>query len=72
MKWGRIGRMDFPEAYVRRMLANTLVSGRRRAWIGEWPTEDLPERAGDSSDIPVLDRAVLWPLVVRSPRASGP
>jgi RNA polymerase sigma-70 factor (sigma-E family) len=67
VKWGRIGRMDFPEAYVRRMLANTLVSGRRRAWIGELPTQDLPERSGDFSDIPVLDRAVLWPLVCALP-----
>jgi RNA polymerase sigma-70 factor (sigma-E family) len=67
VKWGRIGRMDFPEAYVRRMLANTLVSGRRRAWIGELPTQDLPERAGDSDDISVLDRAVLWPLVCALP-----
>ena len=32
MNWARIGRMEYAEAYVRRMLANTLVSSRRRAW----------------------------------------
>ena len=31
VNWSRIGRMDHAEAYVRRMLANTLVSSRRRA-----------------------------------------
>ena len=37
MNWARIGRMEYAEAYVRRMLANTLVSSRRRAWTGEQP-----------------------------------
>ena len=31
VNWPRIGRMEYAEAYVRRMLANTLVSSRRRA-----------------------------------------
>ena len=26
VNWRRIGQMEYPEAYVRRMLANTLVS----------------------------------------------
>ena len=37
VNWSRIGGMEYAEAYVRRMLANTLVSSRRRAWIGEQP-----------------------------------
>jgi RNA polymerase sigma-70 factor (sigma-E family) len=65
--WGRIARMEFPEAYVRRMLANTLVSSRRRAWLGERPTADLPEVAHDSDELPVLDRSILWPLVCALP-----
>jgi len=67
VNWARIMRMEYPEAYVRRMLANTLVSGRRRAWIGEQPFGELPETAGDSLELPVLDRAVLWPLVCALP-----
>jgi RNA polymerase sigma-70 factor (sigma-E family) len=67
VNWARIGRMEYAEAYVRRMLANTLVSSRRRAWVGEQPFEHLPEPAGDSAEMPVLDRAVLWPLVCMLP-----
>jgi RNA polymerase sigma factor (sigma-70 family) len=67
VNWARIGRMGYAEAYVRRMLANTLVSSRRRAWVGEQPFEHLPETAGDSAEMPVLDRAVPWPLVCMLP-----
>lgn len=65
--WGRIARMDHPEAYVRRMLATTLVSSRRRMWFGERPTKDLPEVADDSAELPILDRSILWPLVCALP-----
>ena len=68
MNWSKIGRMEYAEAYVRRMLANTLVSSRRRAWIGEQPFEHLPETAGDSAEMPVLDRSLLWPLVCALPQ----
>jgi RNA polymerase sigma-70 factor (sigma-E family) len=67
VNWSRIGRMEHAEAYVRRMLANTLVSSRRRAWRGEEAWGDLPERADDSAEIPVLDRHLFWPLVCALP-----
>jgi RNA polymerase sigma-70 factor (sigma-E family) len=67
VNWARIGRMEHVEAYVRRMLANTLVSGRRRAWTGERPTAELPDSVGDSSDDPVLDHHLMWPLVCALP-----
>jgi RNA polymerase sigma-70 factor (sigma-E family) len=67
MRWARIGQMEYAEAYVRRMLANTLVSSRRRAWIGERPYSNLPETAGESAELPVLDRSLLWPLVCALP-----
>ena len=67
VNWPRISRMEFPEAYVRRMLANTLVSSRRRAWIGEQPWDQLPEPTGASAEIPVLDRSLIWPLVCALP-----
>ena len=67
VSWSRIGRMEHPEAYVRRMLATTLVSSRRRAWRAEQPFGTIPERAGESAELPVLDRAVLWPLVCALP-----
>src|SRR5919199_5955966 len=67
MNWARIGRMDHAEAYVRRMLATTMVSSRRRAWIAEWPWGELPEVAEESAEAPVLDRSLLWPLVCALP-----
>jgi RNA polymerase sigma-70 factor (sigma-E family) len=65
--WSRIGRMEYAEAYVRRMLANASVSSRRRAWIGEQPWEEMPETVGDSAEVPVLDRHLFWPLVCALP-----
>ena len=65
--WARIGQMDYAEAYVRRILANTLVSGQRRAWTRERASDRLPDIAGDSIELPVLDRSLLWPLVCALP-----
>jgi RNA polymerase sigma-70 factor (sigma-E family) len=67
MNWSRIGRLEHAEAYVRRMLANTLVSSRRRAWVRERPTDELPEDADVSAEDPVLDRHLFWPLVCALP-----
>ena len=46
VSWHRIGGMEYPEAYVRRMLANTLVSSRRRAWHRDARQSTLPEGRG--------------------------
>ena len=67
VNWSRIGRMEYVEAYVRRMLANTMVSNRRRKWNGELPWERLPEAGGDSVEPAVLDRQLFWPLVCALP-----
>jgi RNA polymerase sigma factor (sigma-70 family) len=67
VNWSRIGRMEYAEAYVRRMLANISVSSRRRAWIGEQPWDELPETVRDSAELPVLDRHLFWPLVCALP-----
>ena len=67
MNWSRIGPMELAEAYGRRMLATTMVSSRRRAWIGERPWGELPDVAEDSAEVPVLDRSLLWPLVCALP-----
>jgi RNA polymerase sigma-70 factor, ECF subfamily len=49
--WGRVCD-DAPEAYVRKILANTSASWWRRRWHGEVPTDLLPDRAG-SDDIAI-------------------
>lgn len=66
VRWARIGGMDHAEAYVRRMIANTFVSSRRRAWVREEPRDRLPE-AESSAEGALLDRALLWPLVCALP-----
>jgi RNA polymerase sigma-70 factor (sigma-E family) len=66
VRWHRIGGMEYAEAYVRRMIANTYLSGRRRAWVREEPHEHVPD--GESSvEGALLDRALLWPLVCALP-----
>jgi RNA polymerase sigma-70 factor (sigma-E family) len=66
VRWGRIGGMEHAEAYVRRIVANTYVSGRRRAWVREEPRDQMPETA-NAVDGALLDRALLWPLVCALP-----
>ena len=67
VNWPRIGRMEYAEAYVRRMLVTTLVSSRRRAWIHEQPWGDVPDTVRESAELPILDRSLLWPLVCALP-----
>ena len=67
VSWSKIGRMEFPEAYVRRMLVNALVSSRRRAWLREVPSDSMPEVPVGAIDVGVLDRSLLWPLVCALP-----
>lgn len=63
--WSRVRRADSREAYVHRVLVNTLNSSRRRRWWGERPVadvgQDVPaeqggERAVDLSD--ALERSL--------------
>lgn len=41
--WRRVRRADRPDAYVYRILVNTLRETRSRRWHGETPTESLPD-----------------------------
>lgn len=43
--WGRVRRAERPDAYVYRVLVNTLRDARARRSRGETPTESLPEHA---------------------------
>ncbi len=48
--WRRVQRADRPDAYVHKVLINTLASARKRRWNAELPTELLPE-IGYESDL---------------------
>lgn len=45
---------DNPAAYTRRVVFTTFASGHRRRWIGEIPTDPMPEH----SDTAAIDTAV--------------
>ena len=67
-KWSRVSRMEAPEAYVRRLMVNAVISARRRHGSRREVLRDvLPERAMLPADSLVVDHAVLWPLVCALP-----
>ncbi|WP_341924597.1 SigE family RNA polymerase sigma factor [Nocardioides psychrotolerans] len=56
VKWSRVRRADDRDAYVYRVLVNTLTDSRRRLWRGERPTEHLPELATPDATRDVIVR----------------
>ena len=57
-QWGRIGRMDRAHAYVRRMVVNEFLSGKRRE-RRLVPLEELHDAAVDDHSGPYAERAAL-------------
>lgn len=49
--WRRVQRASQPDAYVYRVLVNTLRDARSRRWVGEVPTEELPDPGVVESDL---------------------
>ena len=49
--WRKVQRADNPEAYIYRVLVNTLASARVRRWTGELPAERLPEPEPEHVDL---------------------
>jgi RNA polymerase sigma factor (sigma-70 family) len=67
-RWSRVSRMDAPEAYVRKLMVNTVISARRRpGWRLEWLRAVLPEPATPVDETAAVDHALLWPLVCALP-----
>ncbi len=67
LRWDRIESAD-PEAYVRRVLANTHATWWRRRWRGEVPYEVLPDTAAADRWADVDARAALLAALGRLPR----
>ena len=61
--WGRIHRMESPDAYVRRMLVNGAISAGRRGWRREHPTGEVPETGVGGHEQQYVDREALWAVV---------
>lgn len=47
--WRRVSRADNPDAYVNRVLVNTLRDARSRRWNGELSSDSLPEREAETA-----------------------
>jgi RNA polymerase sigma-70 factor (sigma-E family) len=68
LRWTKISRTQMPEAYVRRMMVNTLVSRSRRPFRRrELLAGSVAAVAVASPENAVLDRAQVWTLVCSLP-----
>ena len=67
VNWERVTSAGSAEAYVRRILVNTFVSGRRRAWTREDPVEVVPDIRVAGAEDAADDRLGLWPQVLGLP-----
>lgn len=66
--WPKISGLTYPDAYVRRIMVNSLVSTHRSARSRHEVTTDRPpEASAESAEHGVLDHALLWPLVCALP-----
>ena len=66
--WGRIQDKAALGGYLRRTMTNLHISAGRRRRIGEYPTEEMPERPDHSDSMGDTElRAVLWQALAKLP-----
>jgi RNA polymerase sigma-70 factor (sigma-E family) len=66
--WHRISDKAALGGYLRRTMTNLHISAWRRRKLNEYPTEELPETAGDVDAMRGTElRAVLWQALARLP-----
>lgn len=63
LRWSRIGGMEQPGAYARRMLVNQSSSWRRRRSAAERVVAVVPQDPAPSFDDDVVGREVMWQLI---------
>jgi len=63
--WSRVSRASQPDAYVYRILTNTLRDARNRRWTSEVPTNTLPATVSEDAD-PTTGLAVRRALATMS------
>lgn len=69
-QWRRVSRADQPDAYVRRMVVNAYVDGKRRRSSTEAPTapSELPAPAQHDHAEGQAERSVMWTALAGLPR----
>ncbi|MFI5532297.1 SigE family RNA polymerase sigma factor [Kitasatospora sp. NPDC051853] len=66
--WDRITDKAAVGGYLRRTMTNLHISAWRRRKVAEYPTEELPETAGDTDAMGGTElRAVLWQALAKLP-----
>ncbi|HSS67732.1 MAG TPA: SigE family RNA polymerase sigma factor [Nocardioidaceae bacterium] len=67
--WRSVSDATDPDAYVYRVVVNTLMTSRKRRWWGERPTAAVPEPdpTGDLADRAAVSTSVLSALARLSP-----
>ncbi|MFG2818962.1 SigE family RNA polymerase sigma factor [Kitasatospora sp. NPDC048365] len=66
--WDRITDKAAVGGYLRRTMTNLHISAWRRRKLNEYPTEELPETAGDTDAMGGTElRAVLWQALAKLP-----
>ncbi|MFC5719032.1 SigE family RNA polymerase sigma factor [Streptomyces gamaensis] len=66
--WDRISDKAAVGGYLRRTMTNLHISAWRRRKLNEYPTEELPETAGETDAMRGTElRAVLWQALARLP-----
>ena len=66
-RWSVHGRVDFPEAYVRRIVVNEFLSWRRRRASRE-VVGPVPEQAHRDEFQPLVERDAVWRVLAELPR----
>jgi RNA polymerase sigma-70 factor (sigma-E family) len=66
--WHRVKAAQHPEAYVRRMAVNEVLSTLRRPWFRAEHPSEIPERTGlPSPEDSTVDRDAVWRAVCSLP-----
>jgi len=67
-RWRKIGRLEHPDAYVRRMVVNGFLSWRRLRSSQVVLVATVPETVGRDLGEAVADRDAMWRLLATLPR----
>ncbi len=66
-RWRKIGRLDRPESYIRKMIVNEFISAKRQSWRLV-PTASTPEEPGADHAVGHADRDALLAELGKLPR----
>jgi RNA polymerase sigma-70 factor (sigma-E family) len=71
-RWPRIGSLDHPDAYVRRMIVNSFISWRRRtrrvSVVADPPEPDPSRTDGGDHGVQYAERDAMWRLLAELPK----